>query len=114
MNERHTFTTCSPNCTEARTDSMKEKNMHDTGCGFIVGTGGSHRGCRHDYIEHRGSFIEGTAQREGGVSDVDSSGVARHEGRGVGVWQCEGGVGREGGGVDIAGESIRFIYQLLG
>lgn len=59
--------------------------MRDTDCGFIVGTGGPHRGCRHDYIEHPGSFIKGTAEREGGVSDVDSSGVARPEGRGVGV-----------------------------
>ena len=65
--------------------------------GSIVVAKGSHRGCRHDYVEDYGSFIKGAAQCEGGVIDVDSSGVSWLEGRGPGVWQGEGGVGREGG-----------------
>lgn len=64
---------------------------------FIVVAKGSHWGCRHDYVEDYGGFIECAAQCEGGVIDVDSSGVSWLEGRRVGVWQGEGGVGREGG-----------------
>ena len=64
---------------------------------IVAVTEESHRGCRHDYIEDVGSFIKGAAQCEGGVIDVDSSGVSWLEGRGVGVCQGESGVGCEGG-----------------
>lgn len=67
-----------------------------TGEGNMMAAG-SYRGCRHDYIEDGGSFIESSAECEGGVGDGDSSGVARAEGWGVGVCQGDGSVGCEGG-----------------
>ncbi len=57
----------------------------------------AYRGCRHDNIVDSGCLIEGCCQGERGVIDVDRRGVARHEGRGVGVCQREAGVRREGG-----------------
>ncbi len=57
----------------------------------------TYRGCRQDNIVDGGCLIEGCCQCERGVIDVDRRGVARHEGRGVGVCQREAGVWREGG-----------------
>lgn len=63
----------------------------------------AYRGRQHDSVVDSSTLIEGTCEPEGGVIDVCCSGGAWLEGRGVGVRQTEAGVGRELGGVDIAG-----------
>ncbi len=63
-------------------------------CTYVTST---YQGCRHDNIVDSGCLIEGCCQCERGVIDVDRRGVARHEGRGVGVCQREAGVRRESG-----------------